>query len=122
MLAAGRSSTLKKSIKKSLRTIQKDAFIVISDLLNILVWIKSENKTRWSNIALFYCALHYQQYKSLSMRSTTILIVLALVTLSMANVSLLTAADILSFTPNPNNVFKEVQFRPLSYAGIIILS
>jgi len=37
MLAAGRSSTLKKSIKKSLRTIQKDAFIVISDLLNILV-------------------------------------------------------------------------------------
>ena len=50
------------------------------------------------------------------MRTGAILLLLALVSVSLAGIEHLSAADILSMTPNPNDIVKQVQFNPLNWA------
>ena len=50
------------------------------------------------------------------MRPSTIILLVTLLALTTAEHHLLTAKDILAFTPNPNDVVKSVRFDPLKWA------
>jgi hypothetical protein len=51
------------------------------------------------------------------MRSSLIVLILTLSTVAFAGVLPDSTLQILSHTANPNDIFKEVRFEPLSYAG-----